>query len=117
MLRYIHGSTFYLFFVLPKMEAPNFESIFECMGSIKFLFLFILNKEVYKKVSSYLPVCNVLVAPPSILHVIVDVQVSSACPDNDDVKQSMHIIYENCQGIILYVNININDTYESDAPM
>ena len=41
MLRYIHGSTFYLFFVLPKMEAPNFESIFECMGSIKFLFLFL----------------------------------------------------------------------------
>ena len=31
MLRYIHGSTFYLFFVLPKMEAPNFESIFECI--------------------------------------------------------------------------------------
>ena len=32
MLRYIHGSTFYLFFVLPKMEAPNFESIFECIS-------------------------------------------------------------------------------------
>ena len=32
MLPYIHGSTFYLFFVLPKMEAPNFESIFECIS-------------------------------------------------------------------------------------
>ena len=29
---YIHGSTFYLFFVLPKMEASNFESIFECIS-------------------------------------------------------------------------------------
>ena len=29
---YIHGSTFYLFFVLPKMEASNVESIFECIS-------------------------------------------------------------------------------------
>ena len=51
MLRYIHGSTFYLFFVLPKMEAPNFESIFECMGSIKFLFLFLfyMGRCVYER--------------------------------------------------------------------
>ena len=32
MLRYLHGSTFYLFFVLTKMEASNFESIFECIS-------------------------------------------------------------------------------------
>ncbi len=31
-LRYIHGS-FCMFFILPKMEAPHFESIFECISS------------------------------------------------------------------------------------
>ena len=36
---YIHVSTFYLFFVLPKMEASNLNVFL--MGSIKFLFLFL----------------------------------------------------------------------------
>ena len=44
---YIHGSTFYLFFVLPKMEASNFESIFECIsyGVNKVLVLVVGTKE------------------------------------------------------------------------
>ena len=44
----LHTRLYFLFvFVFPKMEAPNFESIFECISdgvkSIKFLFLFLLS--------------------------------------------------------------------------
>ena len=64
MLRYIHGSTFYfIFYFLPKMEAPNFESIFECISDgvnkvlVLVLFLFpatILGTTVFSK-----PLCRV----------------------------------------------------------
>ena len=55
MLRYIHGSTFYLFFVLPKMEAPNFESIFECISDgVNTVLVLVLVLECFSPIKSVL---------------------------------------------------------------
>ena len=51
-------------------------------------------KEDMNDVDSYLSLCNILVAPRSVLSVIVDVQFASPRHQND-VTQNTYIIYGN----------------------
>ena len=64
--------------------------------------------EVYRKVSSIFHCVTFLVVQRSVQCVIMDVQVSSPCHDNDVMQKTMCIMYGNCQRTLLWKYIYIN---------